>query len=160
MRDQRFTKLVTAPGHCQEPHMNISCIRQQHTNVSCFREQNTNISCFREQRANISCFKREKKTLKCIMYERPPHEYIMCQRTTHEYITCQRTTPKYIRFHRTTPKHNLSSENNKQLYHGVLRGRLVMVFDFFFQSQTPNLKIGGSIPHAITSANLDFHHCV
>ena len=29
-----------------------------------------------------------------------------------------------------------------------------------FWSQTPNLKISGSIPHAITSANLDFHHCV
>ena len=31
---------------------------------------------------------------------------------------------------------------------------------FFFQSGTPNLKISGSIPYAITSANLNFHCCV
>ena len=30
----------------------------------------------------------------------------------------------------------------------------------FFSSRTPNLKVGGSSPHALTSANLDFHHGV
>ena len=30
----------------------------------------------------------------------------------------------------------------------------------FFWSRTPNLKVGSLIPHAITSANLDFHCCV
>ena len=27
-------------------------------------------------------------------------------------------------------------------------------------TQTPNLKVSGSTPHANTSTNLDFHHCV
>ena len=30
----------------------------------------------------------------------------------------------------------------------------------YFQSQTPNLKVGGSIPCAITSTNLDIHRWV
>ena len=30
----------------------------------------------------------------------------------------------------------------------------------FFRRWTPNLKVGGLISHAITSANLDFHCCV
>ena len=30
----------------------------------------------------------------------------------------------------------------------------------FFKSCTPNLKVSGSIPHAITSANLAFHNHV
>ena len=30
----------------------------------------------------------------------------------------------------------------------------------FFRSRTPNLKVGGSIPHVITSASLEFHLCV
>ena len=43
---------------------------------------------------------------------------------------------------------------------GVLCGGVVRVSDFFVQSQTPNLKVGGSIPDATTFANLDFHHGV
>ena len=39
---------------------------------------------------------------------------------------------------------------------GVLFDGVVRVSDFF-QSQTPNLKVNGSVANAITSANLDFH---
>ena len=42
---------------------------------------------------------------------------------------------------------------------GILCGGVVRVSDIFPTSD-PNLKDGGSIPHAITSANLDFHYCV
>ena len=42
---------------------------------------------------------------------------------------------------------------------GVLGGDVVRVCDFF-HSLTSNLKVSGSILHAITSANLDFHRCV
>ena len=30
----------------------------------------------------------------------------------------------------------------------------------FFRSQTPYLKVSGSIPHVTTSANLYFQHCI
>ena len=39
---------------------------------------------------------------------------------------------------------------------GVLCGGVIRVSDLFPRSRTPNLKVGGSNPHAITSANLDF----
>ena len=42
----------------------------------------------------------------------------------------------------------------------ILCGGVVRVYDIFFRSQTTDLKVGGSIPHAITAANLDFHCCV
>ena len=42
---------------------------------------------------------------------------------------------------------------------GVLCSGVVKVSDLF-RSRTPNLNVGGLIPHDITSANLDFHHCV
>ena len=45
------------------------------------------------------------------------------------------------------------------LYTYLPCGRVVRVSDFFL-SQTPNLKIGCSICHAITSANLEFPRCV
>ena len=44
--------------------------------------------------------------------------------------------------------------------YGVLDGGVVRVSDFFFRSWTPNMKVGSSNVHAITSANLDFHCCV
>ena len=39
---------------------------------------------------------------------------------------------------------------------GALCGGVVRVSEVF-QSRTPHLKVGGLIPHAYTSANLDFH---
>ena len=38
---------------------------------------------------------------------------------------------------------------------GVFCGEVVRMSGIF-PSRTPNMKVGGSIPHAITSVNLDF----
>ena len=48
----------------------------------------------------------------------------------------------------------LSRPHCGRLYGGVVRR------SDLFPSRSPNLKISGSIPHAITPAILDLHHCV